>query len=670
MVRRFYVTTPIYYVNDRPHIGHVFTTTLADVLARHRRLVGDEVFFLTGTDEHAAKVVEAAADAGLSTLAWADRNAETFRATFERLGLEPDDFIRTTQQRHRSRVEAYVRRLMDSGAVYAGQYEGWYDAGQEEYVPENRAREQDYKSAITGRPLVRKAERNYFFRLSAYRDALLARYEEGSFAVEPQARRNEVLARIREGLIDIPMSRSGATDWGIRVPGDGEQTIYVWIDALFNYLTCVDTDERRAFWPPDVQYVGKDILWFHAVIWPALLLALRDAGLDWVELPRRVYVHSFWTSEGQKMSKSLGNAIGLEQLDEIVSTFGLDALRWFLVTRGPVSTNDSDFARARFLEVYNSELANAIGNCASRVLNMTRRWFDGRCPASGPQVEGAAELRAALEEGRVGYARAVEALDLPEAALAGLRIVRAIDLFIDRSRPFELAKREDGLPAVGTILANCAEALRQASLLLWPTLPERMAELWRALGCERYATALAGRGRGRLAAWLDEPLAPGTELGVSTPSGATAPLFPRLRPEDALAPARAAAPRPGPPLPQPATPDSTGVQGAPIGIEQFQALDLRIARVLDAQVVPKADRLLRLELELEDGERRTVLSGIRESYAPEDVVGRAVLYLANLAPRTIRGVESRGMVLAGHDEQGRAVLLHPGRDVPPGSRVS
>lgn len=668
MVRRSYVTTPIYYVNDRPHIGHVFTTTLADVLARHRRLCGDEVFFLTGTDEHAAKVVEAAAAAGLSPLAWADRNAQTFRETFARLGLEPDDFIRTTEARHRSRVEAYVRRLMDSGAVYSGQYEGWYDAGQEEYVPENRAREQDYKSAITGRPLVRKSERNYFFRLSAYREALLARYEEGAFVVQPEARRNEVLARIREGLSDIPMSRSGSTEWGIRVPGDDEQTIYVWIDALFNYLTCVDTDERRAFWPPDVQYVGKDILWFHAVIWPALLLALRDSGMAWVALPRCVYVHSFWTSEGQKMSKSLGNAIGLEQLDELASTFGRDALRWFLVTRGPISTYDSDFARARFVEVYNSELANTIGNCASRVSSMTRRWFDGRCPATGPEVEGAVELRAAVAEARAAHARALEALDLSEAALAGLRIVRAIDLFVDRSRPFELAKRAGGLPAVGTILASCLDALRCASLLLWPTLPERMTQLWRSLGCERYASAVANRGRGRLEAWLDEPLAPGTALGESATDGATAPLYPRLRPEDVLlaAPVLPSAPQTAP-APG-ATPE--GAEPSTIGIEQFQALDLRIARIVDAQLVPKADRLLRLELELEGGERRTVLSGIRASYGPEDLAGRDVLYLANLAPRTIRGVESRGMVLAGHDAQGRPVLLHPGRDVPPGSRVS
>ena len=670
MSRRSYVTTPIYYVNDRPHIGHVFTTLLADVWARHRRLRGDEVFFLTGTDEHAAKVVDAAARAGLSTEAWADRNARTFQETFAKLGLEPDDFIRTTEERHKARVRRYVELLLASGDVYAGEYEGWYDPGQEEYVPENKARENDFKSAVDKRPLVRKKEQNYFFRLSAYREELLARYADGTFAVRPEARKNEVLARVREVLLDVPVSRTGSVDWGIRMPGDDAQTIYVWIDALFNYLTTVDTDERRGFWPPDVQYLGKDILWFHAVIWPALLMALaKSPGMEWVKLPRCIYVHSHWTSEGQKMSKSLGNSIGLEQLDELVATFGLDALRWFLVTRGPVATNDSDFARARFLEVYNSELANALGNCTSRVVNMTQRWFGGRVPGAGPDVEGRASLLEAVEAEITAAERAVDGLDLPAAAEAGLRIVRAVDLFIDRSRPFELAKNPAELPAVGSILSACAEALRVASLLLWPVLPTRMEELWRRIGRASYADALANHGHGNLESWLrEDPLQPGTELLQGEP------LYPRLKAEDVLTAAVEAPPQPAAPAPKASEPAPKAADAVPervaIAIEQFQALDLRIARVVAASLVPKADRLLQLELELANGERRTVLSGIRASYGPEELEGREVLYLANLAPRKIRGVESQGMVLAGHDAEGRPVLLRPDREVPPGSHVS
>ena len=276
--RTFYVTTPIYYVNDRPHIGHVYTTTVADVLARVHRLRGDDTFLLTGTDEHAAKVVDAARERDLTPQAWADRNAEQFRSTFERLGAENDDFIRTSEPRHTEKVEAYIRELIESGNVYEGEYEGWYDAGQEEYVPENKAKETDYRSAITGTPLLRKREKNYFFRLSDYGERLLERIEGGEFLVQPDARRNEVVSRIREGLNDIPISRTGAEGWGIPIPGDPEQTIYVWIDALFSYLSTVDTPERRRYWPAQVHLIGKEILWFHAVIWPGDAAGARSSA--------------------------------------------------------------------------------------------------------------------------------------------------------------------------------------------------------------------------------------------------------------------------------------------------------------------------------------------------------------------------------------------------------
>ncbi|MEX0653955.1 MAG: methionine--tRNA ligase, partial [Phycisphaeraceae bacterium] len=375
--KRYYVTTPIYYVNDRPHIGHVYTTTVADVVARYHRLRGEDTFFLTGTDEHAAKVVDAAAERGMTAQQWADRNAEEFESTFRRLGLTHDDFIRTSQPRHTTRVQQYVKQLLDSGDVYLGDYEGWYDAGQEEYVPENKAKEYDFKSPINGKPLVKKKEQNYFFRLSAYADDLLTLLDGGevagqTFDVQPAARKNEIAARIREGLNDVPISRHAVGDesarWGISVPGDEKHTIYVWIDALFNYLSTVDTDDpggRRKYWQSRATHlIAKDILWFHAAIWPALLLALRrQSGNEWINLPRLVYAHSFWIAEGQKMSKSLGNFIDLEKIDSYVETFGLDALRYFLASNGPMGTTDADFAEAKFIDVYNSDLANTFGNC-------------------------------------------------------------------------------------------------------------------------------------------------------------------------------------------------------------------------------------------------------------------------------------------------------------------
>ena len=529
MANTFYVSTPIYYVNDRPHIGHVYTTMVADVVARYHRLRGDDTFFLTGTDEHAAKVVDSAADNGVTPLEWADRNAEAFEQTFQRLGMTNDDFIRTTQDRHKSRVESYVKQLMDTGDVYLGEYEGWYDAGQEEYVPENKAKEYDYKSPINGKPLVRKTEKNYFFRLSAYGDALLQLLGSGEvFDVKPTARKNEVIARIRDGLNDVPISRTGSGDWGIKVPGDDTHTIYVWIDALINYLSTVDTDDRRKYWPADVHFIAKDILWFHAVIWPAMLTALaKQPGYEWVKLPRLVYAHSFWISEGQKMSKTLGNFIDLEKIDHYVETFGLDALRYFLATQGPMGTTDSDFSESKFAETYNTDLANTFGNCVSRVTNMTGRYFDGKLPEPGEEPASAAEIEhdRIVEKGVRDYHKAMADLDLAQAADAAMGIVRSVDSYIEATQPFKLAKDKGQLPKVGTVLFNCAEQLRIASLLLWPFLPEKVEDFWRCSGKGPYAQALADEGKGDLDTWLEWGLSqPGTELTKGDP------LFPRHQP--------------------------------------------------------------------------------------------------------------------------------------------
>ncbi len=509
---KFYVTTPIYYVNDRPHIGHVYTTTLADVVARHRRLRGEEVFFLTGTDEHAAKVAEAAAAHGLSPQEWADQNSAAFRQTFARLGLSNDDFIRTSQARHKSRVTRYVERLIGSGDVYAGRYEGWYDAGQEEYLTESKAKEYDWKSPINGKPLIRKSEKNYFFALSRYRERLLEKLRLEPEFVRPQARRNEVLARLREGLSDVPISRTGAAGFCIPMPGDPEQSVYVWIDALFNYLTTVDTEERRRYWPADVQLLAKDILWFHAVIWPALLMALGEPP------PRRIYAHSFWISEGQKMSKSLGNFIDLERLDRIVADFSLDSLRWFLVTQGPLGATDTDFTHARLVEVHNTDLANTLGNCASRVTNMISRYFGGVLPAADPAVEDGEASALRLRASRMGREvdRLYSELALDSAGAAAMGVVASIDGFIEKTQPYRLAKDPEQRARLGGILYTCAEALRIASLGLYPILPGKIAQLWKLLGLGYDTTC------GDFLGWCEwGGLAPGTIIRQGEP------LFPR-----------------------------------------------------------------------------------------------------------------------------------------------
>jgi methionyl-tRNA synthetase len=532
--KTYYITTPIYYVNDEPHIGHVYTTTVADVMARFHRLAGRDVFFLTGTDEHAAKVVDSAAARGLTPIQWADRNAESFEKTFAKLAISNNDFIRTTQDRHKIRVQKYVKALMDSGDVYLGEYEGWYDAGQEEYVTDAKAKEDEYKSAINGKPLVRKTEKNYFFKLSAYREELLAILERGekvmgcSYTVQPEARKNEIINRIRE-MNDVPISRTGQGDWGINIPGDDAHKIYVWIDALFNYISTVDTDERRKYWPADVHMLAKDILWFHAAIWPAMLLALKkQPGFDWVGLPAVIYSHSFWIREGRKMGKSTGNFVDLKEIDSYINTFSLDALRYFLAAEGPLGTNDSDFAKDKFIEAYNGALANTLGNSFSRTLNMTSKYFTGILPEVTAQT-GDETLTADVVAQQVSASlKAYEALDLSGAINHALGIVRKVDEFIEKTRPFTLAKDPANLPRVAAILYHCAEALRIASVLLWPVMPGKMEDLWSRFKLDYAAQIQAAGGTGKLADWTRwGQLKPGTAIAIGEP------LFPRYQPPKA-----------------------------------------------------------------------------------------------------------------------------------------
>ncbi|MBM4108905.1 MAG: methionine--tRNA ligase [Phycisphaerae bacterium] len=509
-MKPYYITTPIYYVNDRPHIGHCFTTLVADVAARFQRLARGgppspaPVFFLTGTDEHADKVVTSAAANHTTPQAWADLNAEQFRRAFDSLQVTNSDFIRTTEPRHAGRVPTYIAALQAAGDIYKGQYTGWYDEGQEEYLTETAAKDAQYRSPINARPLVRRTEDCYFFRLSAYQQALLGHINQHPGFILPESRRNEVLGRLRQGLNDVPVSRpvtsDPATQWGIRMPADDANRVYVWIDALFNYLTVVDTPDRRHLWPADVHLIGKDILWFHAVIWPALLMALRKSAPDfaWVDLPRCVFGHGWWIAEGQKMSKSLGNFIDLPRLDAYARRYSLDALRWYLLAQGPLAGTDADFSHARFVEVYNADLANAIGNSTSRVGNMIARYFDGVVP---PPLQGRAGEGLPIPESdalaaefpylcRATVERSLAALDefdLPTALRLGIDLVARVDLFINQTQPFKLAKTVDADPSargrLADILYTCAETLRVASLLLSPAMPDKMATLWRDWNC-------------------------------------------------------------------------------------------------------------------------------------------------------------------------------------------
>ena len=474
------ITTPIYYVNGRPHIGHVYTTTICDVWARFQRLLGEDVFFLTGTDEHGQKVEQSAVERGMSPKALADENAAEFQRIMAAFNLSNDEFIRTTDPAHERQVQEFVQRLLDSGDVYLGTFEGWYDAGQEEYYTETKARGCNYTSPVSGRPLEKAAQDNFYFRLSAFQDRIEALFAEQPGFVRPDARRNEMLGRLREGLQDVPISRTNFT-WGIPVPGHAEHVIYVWIDALFNYITALGlgetdpaADGRDHYWPATYHVVGKEILWFHAVIWPALLMALD------LSLPHCIYAHSFWISDGQKMSKSLGNFIDLERLQTCIDTYGLDALRWYLTTSGPLGATDADFTQTQFHDVYTSDLVNTLGNCASRVSAMIIKYFDGNLPPDIDGAIGTVDLRSCCEDATDATIAAMNRFELADGCAASMSIVRQVDVFINETEPFKKAKDPDQSAVLGGILYRCAESIRIASELLASVMPGTMHQLHEA----------------------------------------------------------------------------------------------------------------------------------------------------------------------------------------------
>ncbi len=479
-----YITTPIYYVNDRPHIGHAYTTTLTDIWARAARRMGRDVFFLTGTDEHGSKVEKSAAAHGVTPQVWADENAAEFVRVLRVFGLTNNDFIRTTEPRHERQVQALVKRLHQSGAVYLGTFEGWYDEGQEEYYTETRAKELDYKSPVSGKPLVRASEKNYYFKLSAFQKRLEQFFAEHPDFVQPSGRFNEVLGRLRDGLQDVPITRTNFT-WGIPFPGDEQHVIYVWIDALFNYITALGYGDpegaftgdlyatRKQYWPASYHVIGKEILWFHAVVWPALLMALD------LPLPHRVHAHSFWIADGQKMSKSLGNFVDLPTIEEYFNRYGLDAWRWYMATQGPLQASDADFRAQHFHDTYTADLVNVVGNCPSRVTAMVGKYFNGAMPADatngGPWPARCAE---AVSE----WERAMGNMDLVRAADAPMKLLREVDAFIHRTEPFKLAKDPARAEELASILSQCVNTIHLAGVLLEPFLPAKMAELATALG--------------------------------------------------------------------------------------------------------------------------------------------------------------------------------------------
>jgi methionyl-tRNA synthetase len=671
MPKRFYITTPIYYVNDVPHIGTSYTTIAADILARYHRLRGNEVLFATGTDENATKVVQAAAAKGKDAQAFADEMAESFQRAWPRLNVEYDVFIRTTEDRHRHAVETFFQTLQERGDIYQGPYEGWYCVSCEtffaaEEAPEDAEEVRRCPNEPLHPPLKLVQETNYFFALSRYSDRLMEYIEAHPEFLQPEMRRNEVIAFIKQGLRDVCITRA-ASGWGVPVPGDPGQVVYVWFDALINYLTIAgypdDLPMQEKWWPADLHLVGKDIyVRFHCTLWPAMLMA---AG---IEPPRCVFGHGFWMSEGRKMSKTLGNFIEplrlarwLEELSGATYEVSVDALRFFLF-REIQFGDDGNFARQSLLQRFNGDLANDLGNALNRSLSLTHQNFGAVVPPGG---EGETRLRDLARETHPRVSDALERIDLQGGLGIIWTYVSAINKYLDDRAPWALA-RDGQKDEAGAVLYHALEAVRVTTTWISPYMPCVAAEMQRQLGLHRAPVWQEA------AMW--EYLQPGAALD------SPAPIFPRIdrnRMQEALRMAETEKSEahpvvregtlPPPPAPKPNLEDAEAEETPTISIDDFGKLELRVAVVISAERVPKADRLLHVRVSL-GNEERSVLAGVAEFYEPEALVGRRVVMLTNLAPRKMRGLMSEGMLLAA-EADGKVSLLQPDQDLPPGARI-
>jgi len=651
----FYLTTPIYYVNARPHLGHACTTIMADAMCRYRRLRGDRVYFLTGTDEHGERIAQVAAKAGKTPQAYADEISASFRETWRRLGITNDDFIRTTEPRHQKVVREILQRLYDAGEIYFGEYGGWYCYGCERFYTEKEIVDgkcPDHQTALT---FIK--EKNYFFKMSKYQAWLIDYLEENPGFIQPERYRNEVLGFLREPLQDLSISRpKSRVQWGIPLPFDDQYVTYVWFDALINYYSAVSdgSEKTRGLWEHVEHLTGKDILKPHGVYWPTMLKA---AGIP---LYRRLNVHGYWSLGGSKMSKSVGNVVEAFQLTD---KYGHDAFRYFLLREMNFGL-DANFSEEALVDRLNADLANDLGNLASRATTLIA--------AGGPVAQVTAPVEAADREiwTSAGETKSIVEHEMQEfafqKALAGIwSFIGAVNRYVDANAPWALAKDPAKRPRLERVLCTLTDSLGFLGIMLEPFLPDAARKIREAIGASGPLT-LEAAVVGRLT----------SVPRVSKISG----LFPRV---DTKAPAAAQAPHPGP-LPRgeresgTLSPQGRGQgegsrgegsrgEGSKIGIGDFQKVELRVAEVLAAERVPKSKKLLKLSIRVGE-ETRTLVAGVAEHYEPAALVGRKVVIVANLEPATLMGVESNGMVLAASHE-GTVSLLTLDKDVPSGSKV-
>lgn len=682
---KLYITTPIYYVNDLPHIGHIYTTVVADVIARYHRLLGDETYLVTGTDEHGQKIQTAAEEQGIEPLALADRVVSRYHELWDQLEMSHDDFVRTTQPRHRAAVEEMIRRIDANGDFYVDKHQGWYCAACETFYTEKELAAGN-TCPVHETAAEWKSEENVFFRLSRYQQPLLDLYAESPQFVRPETRRNEVRAFVESGLRDLSVSRADLP-WGIPFPEHEGQTVYVWLDALTNYVSALGFGQEddalyRRYWdseergldqphPRQLQVIGKDILRFHTVYWPAFLMS---AGLT---LPTTIWAHGWWLRDERKVSKSSGN---VARPDHLMDRLGSDPVRFFLL-RDMVFGQDASYSDEAVIERYNSDLANDLGNTVSRVVTLARSAFDGLTPPEAAVAAAdASPLAAAAAECVAEYRRQMDDLAFHRALAALYKLLGEASQYLVENEPWKRMKQDGGKEAVAPVLWACLEAVRVVAVGLLPFMPRVAPQVLAAIGSPRPPASLDALEWG------------GTPYSALLPE--PEPIFPRIDKDAWVADVRAeqaagdSTTTTRPPndgkersVTNPAVTDSAAADGestvateaaAPadprIDIEQFFETQLKVGTVKVAERIPKSNKLLRLEVDLGEPELRQLVAGISKVYGPEDLVDTQVVVVANLKPAKLMGVESRGMVLAA-SEGGEPVLVRPQRFVPPGTTV-
>jgi len=647
--KTFYVTTPIYYPSNKLHVGNSYTTVAADAMARFKRLTGYRVWFLTGTDEHGQKIQRQAEAAGKAPADFVDEIVAWIKELWNELDIEFDDFIRTSEPRHKDKVSRIFERYYEQGDIYKGKYEGLYCTPCEAYWTERQL--DDGNCPDCGRKVELIDEEAYFFKMSRYADRLLEHIETHPEFIQPPSRKNEMINNfLKPGLEDLCVSRT-SFDWGIPVPFDRDHVIYVWLDALSNYITALGYGEEGSlydqFWPADVQLIGKDILRFHTIYWPIFLMALGEP------LPKTVFGHGWLMLQEGKMSKSKGNAIDPMVL---AGRYSSDALRYFLLREIPFG-QDGVFSLEAFITRINNDLANDLGNLVSRTLTMAERYFDGVLPepSAGDRATDHELSRTALNTPGAVEA-AMDQMKISDALAELWLLVRQSNKYIDDNMPWSLAKDPANRERLGTVIYNLIESIRFIGVMLKPYMPRTPESIWEQLNIKadkdlQEWESLAGWGR----------IKPGTVVKRGDD------LFPRLNLQAEIRAMRADKPAEETAVDQSAPAEE---QAGLINLEQFQQVDLRVAEISDAERVPKSDKLLKLEVDLGEETKRQVAAGLAEYYQPEELIGKQVIFVANLKPVKLRGILSQGMLLAAVSADGVPVLTAVDRKIAPGSRVS